>query len=235
MLNLPVFQPGVIEAPTQMFRCAFYKATIAAGVCIARQKHRVSVIGAGHRRELRVAGQYKYCASGQCDQGQIIALRLEGYEPESEEQKKDRKRAAYTIAGKEKVAAIEKKLEQTEPAPPAEDKKVPIPSKLEKMTDDEIRRAHAATGSLKDLMAELGGVGRNAVTKRLASMGLNPKLGRLPTKGGGRTSRKPPTLDRVAEKHAAAPADDLVGLIRHRLKFHQAEAAKCERALEALQ
>lgn len=240
VLNLPVFQPGEIESPVQMFRCAFYRATIAAGVCIARQRHRVSVIGAGHKRELRVPQQYKHCASGDCDQGQIIALRLEGYEPESDEEKKNRRRAEHTRTGLERIAAIEKKLENTEPAPPAEEEKMPVPSKLEKMSDVEIRAAYDVASSQKELIAKLGGVDRILLQQRLTSMGLALKLGRPPTQGGKKIERQTKPAAAVAPAPMVPPDryghhdGDLLSMLEARLAHHEGEAARCKKALEAL-
>lgn len=90
MIAFPLVAPGRIAAPTEFFLCEHFRCQLAAGVCVARQqatflRKTSTATWAGRPR-------FEHCASGTCDQGNLIALRLEQPEP-SPEARRPRRRA----------------------------------------------------------------------------------------------------------------------------------------------
>jgi hypothetical protein len=73
---------AVVSAPSDTFRCAKYACTLTARGCVLRQGNTYTQrIGGGAgvvRREQRVAVEFEYCGSGECEQGKSIAAALRG-------------------------------------------------------------------------------------------------------------------------------------------------------------
>ena len=225
MLKLPLFQPAEIEAPQQMFRCEFYKATIAAGTCIARQKGTVSFARGGQVGRV-VRARYEYCGSGKCEQGNLIAARLEDYEPEATE--KELKHQELAAAGPARVVEIEKKLEQQAeaPTPPAEEGK-PMPK-----------------GFKADPCETCGG----PVGNRMPGRQCRKCRDKTPVAEERHKPAAPRTVADVVKKHArrkprkvvplpSAPSlvgNDVVQMLQQKRQEHLDQVDRIDKAIEAL-
>lgn len=117
----------------------------------------------------------------------------------------------------------------TSPAAPAEGLEMPFKSKLDAMTDDQVRSALAQHGSA-NLMLKALGLGRGAVLARLEKMGIEIPVGK---RVRPERSVVPPGPTPTQIAHAGG-ADEAARILEQLLAHHRGESQKIERALAAL-
>lgn len=207
--------------PSATMRCEHYRCTMAARVCVQRQMERRKPSPMAKDQTPKPALGREYCGSGTCEQGAQVRQALAGWIPPAPTDT----RAAATAAGLALVAEIEQRLE----APPAPlETTMPMPSKLDTKTDDEVKAAVAEATGIAGAAKALGCTPPKLKRRLEAMNGGKPE----------RAVRKAPKAKPVEEPAPVKqlPEDGLVEqMLRARLAYLQAQAAKVERALAALE